>query len=825
MRYGLVMVALAFAAGLLYLSDDAQASTQCHASGNWCQGYAWVGTQTGGTASERCFSLRATNAAPTCTLSGLSVVNDATWENNAGLCIDLYYFDTTTGAVPPAAPNKVTVKVMFDTSTTNTIRTFQLNGAEPASGTKFTFCFTNDGTSTGTPRAGTYRLYLNLVKDDGNGLPGNTNYNIDTDGVATVGTIPGGHFDKGALRGRQFVSALSRSAYPSGTTFAYGAAGDEAATITGVFTQPNGDGNVECMNTGVLDDATQAVGALGAVVDVDAVTSLAQPHTVDTTFPVANSPYRAILETGKCNAALTALPWTWFAASGHGAGLVRDSNTLIHATSTFNIDPRIVPDSDGAGTYATADNIWLTKLGSSSGLATTNFNRGETAYGEGYVLNARGEQLTRSMTFSVEDASANVCQTGASLTPTSGKYSTTWAIPTGGSCAAAATDPGSPRYLRITNTDQNALGASFYTVSTLLRPEVHLDSATPRTGTEVLEFFVREAPGGGDASDTVHLSCFVGSVRGDAYDTSGSAVSWAIVDPLGSTRASGTTDTASDGWTATDLDFLASTPLGSTWEGRCPVSHNGNTGTDTDTFTITLPEGGGDTFTGDPLKIFGGDSAIAGETVRLAISEAYLDGTARTGNAAGTFVRILTPSNTLEVSDATPTEVSHGVYRYDWTPATTGPYLILARTTDPDTGDPIGTSNIVYVRSAAAMTPGDNDTVENSTLALLLDKLGPQGEPVNIESATADFWIPILFWIAVLLFTTYYGWLVMAGFAVPGLLAAIIPDLATILDGLGLDFSALMALCVLGFLMELAANRFSWGGYTSGSRRLKTPGT
>lgn len=96
--------------------------------------------------------------------------------------------------------------------------------------------------------------------------------------------------------------------------------------------------------------------------------------------------------------------------------------------------------------------------------------------------------------------------------------------------------------------------------------------------------------------------------------------------------------------------------------------------------------------------------------------------------------------------------------------------------------------------------------------------------PGDSENLGIDAWTTALFWIAAVLFFSYMGWLVALAFAVPGLLAAMVPSVKTMLDGLGLDFEALFMLCLLGFILELAANRFQWGGYSSGARRLRLVG-
>lgn len=801
---------------VLWAIPEVEASTICHASGNWCQGYAHASTSTGGVASYRCFAVRTTNTAPTtCSSTGLTgPVNEGTWQMDAGACVTFYYFDTTNGVTPPAVPNKVTLDVRGD-NTATVIKTFLAAAAEPANGASYTFCATSDGNSGSSARAGTYRVLLNPVKDNGPGGVGN--YNINSDGAATVGANIG--FDKGALRGKMLVSSLARNAYPAGSMFAYGPAGDETITNTATFTTPNVDANLETMRTGVLDESTLLVGAIGATVDVDSG-SLAQNYVVDSTFPFASNPYVLGLDIPGTSA-LTNTRWTVMATTGHGTNIVYVSDTTVYDSTDIGIDPRIKMDSDTTGGFASADETDRSYVGGTcSGTQIEVFNRGETACTAWGLVNARGEYLSRSMTFARHDATNNVCSSYGSLSPTTNVYSAAGAFNVGGSCAAAATTGGSPRHLRVTNTDQSYDSGTIYSVSSLYFIDAHpqvagtlsQDNYPTEDATEYFVYLIQEA-GGMDTSDTVHTWCHVVGVRKDVnIDTTGSAVTWNIKDPTTATRASGTTDTGSDGWTASSLNLLATTPLGAAWTTLCSVSFNGNTATDTETFQITTAGGGGDMLMADPLKIYGGDEAYAGETVKLAISASYLDGTARTGAAASIFVRVLNPSNTLEVTDATPTEVSHGVYRYTFTPATTGPYVVLARTTDPDSGDPIGTANIVYVRdaSAAYSNATDQQILENVTAhrdnSLEVSMLS------NFAGLGFDGFLFLLFWVAAILFFLFKDWAFSLAFAIPGLLDALFPDQ---IPG---DFAQYLVFCLLGVVLQyFAGHRVSLRG-----RRAKT---
>lgn len=727
--YSLPVLFLAVAAALVYWSEPVEATANCQPASpaaNTCMGFSMVGTTTGGTASGRCFALRMVDAGPTCSTGGIgTTANEATWQMDAGGCLTFYYRDTPNGLVPPAVPNKVTIQVYNDQGN-NLIKTFLSAAAEPAQdgvANAFSFCATSDGNVGSAARAGTYFLYLNAVKDNGNGLPGNTNYNIGTNGAGSQDTS----FDAGFLRARIAVSSLTRSAYPAGSTFAYGPAGDESITITATFTDPNGDANHEGGMTSILDSATLLVGQAGANVDMDG-SSLAQNFVVDSTFPAANSPYVAGFTLTQN--ALNGLTWTILQSAGHGSGLTRVSDTFIRTDATFNIDAGIVFDSTGTGTYAAPDGQWVNKLTNSAGAVVTKYNRGETAYFEGYLLNARSEKLTRSMNLAVEDTAPTTCNGPASFTPSgAGLYSGTYTVPTGGACIAAATDAGTPRYWRATNTDQNKRSDEDHTVSSLYYVDAHPQLADPlvvdnfptEDAGEDLAYFVRSDGMGGDDSDTVHGYCHVVSVRKDLnVDTSGNAVTGEYLDPTAAVRSTGVADTDSTGWTI-HRDLLATTPLG-TWEWECSVSFNGNTGTDTEPFTIGVEGGGGATeYVGtDPLKVFSSPIiANPGEPIVSVISASFLNGSARLGAADQIFIKVYDTDQTLVVNDVNPTEIGFGSYYYSFTPAANavlGGWTVLVNTTDG--ANVVGTSNTFFLESDGHVDPVTNFETATTTSGL-----------------------------------------------------------------------------------------------------------
>lgn len=465
----LALVALALGA-VVYLTEDAQASTNCHATGNWCQGYAQVSTKTGGVlgTDERCFALRLTNTAPTC---AAVPSNEAGWEVNAGSCQTLYYYDVANGATAPAVPNKVWVYSIYDTAAAGAPggEIDYLNaGTEPANGASYTFCATSTGAAGGAARSGTWQIGLRLAKDNGIGGVGNYDINSWSNQANCASVGAASTCDRGALRALVTVSSIARGAYPAGSTFAYGSGGNEQVTVTATYPQPYAENNVEALTTGLLDSATHLVGSNGGGVDVD-TGSLAQSVTIDTTnTPFSGSPYVPVL-TVTGNAALTGLPWTGVATTGNGANIVRFSATTAYDSTTFNVDPRIRLDSDGVGTFATADETDKSYVGTCTGGLVELYNKGETVCHEWYIFNARAEQLTRAMTHARLDGANTQCATYGSLTPSAGKYTKTDTLSTGSTCLAVADTTGSTRHLRVTNTGQSYDSGTTFRVSSLLR--------------------------------------------------------------------------------------------------------------------------------------------------------------------------------------------------------------------------------------------------------------------------------------------------------------------------------------------------------------------
>ncbi len=697
---------------IIILTDNVEATGNCALPvADRCHGMSMVGTTTGGIASGRCFFFTTLNSAPACSTGGIGTTSNQPYEVDPGGCQTWYYWNVANGASPPATPNKVSLRAYFDTLGSVYYTFVVPPTAPPSSGTSYTFCATSDGITGSSPRAGTWYFEILAVKDNGPGGVGN--YNILSSGLGSQDTS----FDAGGLRGNTTVASVARSAYPSGSMFAYGTAGNEVVTVTATFTQPGADNGVETSFTSILDEGTLAVGQVGSEVDVDATTTLAQnPYVVDSTFPFANNPYVPGW-TIAGNSALFGERWTILSATGHGSNLVRVSDSFIYDSTDITIDSRIVLDSDGTGTFATADDVAVIKLGSSTGALTSVFNKGETYYTEYYIFNARSEKLTRSMTGAREDGTPTTCFSGTQTPSGSGLYSGTSTLSTGVVCATTADVSGAPRYFRFTNTDQNHRSNQVFAVSSLYFVDAHTQLSDPlveddfptENSAEYFNYAVRSDGMGGDDSDTVHGFCHVVGVRKDGtdIDTSGSAVSGEYTDPTSTVRSSGTGDTDSSGWTG-HLDILATTPLGE-WTWTCEVNFSGNAGIDNQSINMTVEGGGNGTVSmADPLKVFSSPVIInPGETTLIAISASFLNGTARTGAASVIFVTVYDPDGNIEVNSQNPTEVAFGTYTYEFSvPASSqdyGGWLVLINTTDG--ADVIGTSNTFFLEADGNVEP------------------------------------------------------------------------------------------------------------------------
>ncbi len=491
-------------------------------------------------------------------------MNRASWELNAGASITLYYKTWTTG-VPPDAPTNVILRVYSDNGTAQIIQLH--NGAAPADGTTFTFYSTDNGLDTGTPVAGTYRLYVQAQCAGLGCLTGE--YNINSDA----------HGDKGALRGGIKVSDIAKNPYPAGTAYAYGPAGDENMTFTAVTTdrlEDTGANQTVRVSTkrnagSVIENgSTQELGTGGSTIGV---------FVADNTYdPTGGTDYDVQFEIVGNSNLLTGDKWTHIATSGNGGNVTRDSSTIARYANRFAVDPRIYFSIDGAA--ATND-------------ATSTFaiyNRGETVTSTFRLLNARSEALSRAMNVSAVNASGSVEGGPTAVTPAANVY--TFAYMVGTADTATNDTVGSSKKLRVTNTDQTKDSNNVFAVSSLYfidsHPQLNDTSLNPD---DFPTEDANETTSGVISADIFSFFAHVKNVRKDTnIDTSGSAVTITVLRPDSSTRTSQTTDTGSDGWTS-NFDFALEAP-GGAWAVTASATFNGNSGTDSETLNFVSPYAG-----------------------------------------------------------------------------------------------------------------------------------------------------------------------------------------------------------------------------------------
>jgi hypothetical protein len=291
---------------------------------------------------------------------------------------------------------------------------------------------------------------------------------------------------------------------------------------------------------------------------------------------------------------------------------------------------------------------------------------------------------------------------------------------------------------------------------------------------EDFDYFIKAGSGGGDESDTVHEWCHVVSIRKDVdVDTSGSAVAWNLKDPTTATRASGTTDTGSDGWTATSLNLLATTPLGG-WTGQCTATFNGNTGTDTELFNVGIDSDPGASTMADPLKVFPTPrETYLNDTVLLSISAMFLDGTAREDAEDELLIDVYDPSGAAAITGASPVEVGGGIYRYEFTPDDgAGNYLVVVRNTLPATMGGATSNAFTVQNSTANATAADILDAINTHRANTLEIFG-----MSFNDLDFDGFLFFLFWFGLVLLCLVRGRVFAGIVATLGVLETLIPDI------------------------------------------------
>lgn len=340
------------------------------------KGAAYVSTTTGGL-------LGATRWFMVTTENNNGTGDRAGWEGNAGGSIALRYKSGTTGLTPPPDADNIIIEARLADGST----LIQLHNGSPPNNSPINLDLTSLGDG-GADRCGEIELYIHASAEN---LLGD--YTIDSQNTAGPGSISA--WARGLVRSNALVTAITASAYPAGSTFAYGAAAAETFTLTAAHTLPfvatgTQQARIDALTAAL---ATQVAGSAQAFNGADTV----QQFTADNSFNDGAETYGARFSPVG-NSFITpdsgAVTWTTFIDDG---AVVQDGETVTRA-AFFNVNPQIL---GGAATLSKA----LHNLGD---LATIAFG----------VTNARGESLTRSLTLQLIDSGAGLVQSGADTGPT-----------------------------------------------------------------------------------------------------------------------------------------------------------------------------------------------------------------------------------------------------------------------------------------------------------------------------------------------------------------------------------------------------------------------
>jgi hypothetical protein len=340
----------------------------------------------------------------------------------AGEAITLTYQSGTGGLTPPGAANTVIIRVYYETGTALLVRELY-NGSAPATGTNFTFYATDTGLVGGSPRAGTLRLYVQAIRTD----LGAYNINSDANG------------DLGVIRANAKVSNLTVSAYPAGATFSYGTAANENISLTATHTRPYSVRGHENLRLDALKLTAQQIA--GTVKNIDPSTTCTQVFTSSNSFDDSADSYGA--EITSVGVALlvpdsdTSMLWTTFVDDGAN---VEQAGGAVRRQSFYNVDPRYDIDAPVLGQSV--------------------YNRNKSAFHSFGITNARGESLTRSVTWNILDGNDDVV---ASVSDTGPTYSNTRAT---GNTESATNDQVGDQWTVITTlADAYNEAASIYSVA------------------------------------------------------------------------------------------------------------------------------------------------------------------------------------------------------------------------------------------------------------------------------------------------------------------------------------------------------------------------
>ena len=690
-------------------------------------GQATVRTST--TAVTNAHNARAsTGTAAPGTASGSGT--DQAFELDAGASITVNSaIDIAAIGGPVAGDIKMWVEFVADNVTAGlgvgTIRSVETLSNNPAvvgntNGTAVTFFATSDGTSGGTPIAGTFRLRVRM--EYGQVLPDATvgNYKADSDGIANYsesGTPNLWDFaeaHKGYLRSGADISAVAVSNTLGGS-------------VPSPFAWPDSlrlratSDVVALTSSSVLTFVAQSLNVATAVRTFTMTASTSStswdsssdPH-LDTTDPTT---FGALIGP-PANSTLTGRPWTHFTTIPGGW-----TSRATDGTKTTKFDNRDAYTYSSAITFNTRA---LTLNGSGVSLGTvTNFGL-RTIGGTFKLQNARAEVLTSALTagdatvavFS-RDVVANSDQreltkadgsgTRVALEPSAaGVYTLASNIHYRGptstanrgtgldSDTAAHDTTGKTKKLKVLLTATNGPSANdsvtFVGLSDLLRLHAHVqrngttlnkdsDPYTPTTDQTSLVI----------SADLVEQWTFVGDVLGVGVNAV--ACEQNILKPNGSQAQTDSSQSSdSTGWTVTASEFAAASPAGN-WTARSRVELT-NTGA-----SGNYGDGSGSPFGHKDATIgftsaFTANSALSltlsfptpvPPSVPVILTVGYRQGaTVNTLDAAPNIrVYSVNTSTGAEVDDlalGAMTNISPSQYwKRTWTPSVIGNYIVEVR--------------------------------------------------------------------------------------------------------------------------------------------------
>lgn len=291
------------------------------------------------------------------------------WDFTTGSAVTLYYRTSTTGLSPPDEADTIILEVRR--SNGSVLKQLH-NGAPPTQGQAFTVDLTDTGNPGGADRAGGLELYVRAIRSGGLSP-------YDMNSTATG--------DRGFIRSNAKVSAIAVSAYPAGSTFAYGTAANETITLavthTAAFVENEGQARIDALYLTAIQSAGSNQNYNG--------TTTVQAFTANNTFDDAAKSYGALIAPVG-NSFLTpasgAVLWTRLVSVG-----LEQSGDNVRRQSFYNVDPRIT-------------------LGTPI-LSKALVNRGQATTIDVQILNARSEALTRSVGYQLKDSLGTVKKSGS----------------------------------------------------------------------------------------------------------------------------------------------------------------------------------------------------------------------------------------------------------------------------------------------------------------------------------------------------------------------------------------------------------------------------